>query len=194
MANQLFASENSENSQKLNFKKRVLYRQKLLKDFGKRWETEYLLGLRGSQRIPKTNTFRMPNVGDVVLVHGDTPRLSWKLGRIEKLHSSDDGVVRSASLRVGSKKALIKRPIKVLYPLEENLDKKVDLNQLEEDQPKDQTDHPDDIDKVETETSVAESSDDPSTILRPRRAAAIKGEKRRKKIDDEQAVDNDIGY
>ena len=79
-------------------------------------------------RIPKTNTFCMPNVGDVVLVHGDTPRLSWKLGPIEKLHSSDEGVVCSASLRVGSKSGLIKREFKVLYLLEEDLDNKVGLN------------------------------------------------------------------
>ena len=192
MANQLFSSENAENVQKLNFRKRVLYRQKLLKDFGKRWEIEYLLGLRGSQKIPKTNKFRMPNVGDVVLVHGDSPRLSWKLGRIEKLHSSDDGVVRSASLRVGSKKGLIERPIKVLYPLEEDLDNKVGLNQLDViHQSTDQKDNLDDIDKENIETRVAESSVDPKTIVRPRRAAAIKGEQRRKKTDNEQTVDND---
>ena len=187
IANQLFTSQKSKGVKEANFRKRVLYRQKLLKDFVKRWETEYLAGLRASQKIPKTNNIRMPNAGDVVLVHGNSPRLTWKLGRIEKLHSSDDGVVRSASVRIGGKSGLIERPIKLLYPLEEDIDKKVESDETENDHqiviPENNTDSHVDInaaEDVEPRTSVV--SNEPTTVQRPRRAAAIRGEQQRKRV------------
>ena len=191
IANQLFTSQNTTDVQKPSFRKRVLYRQKLIQDFVKRWETEYLAGLRASQKMPKSNKIRMPSVGDVVLVHGNSPRLTWKLGRIEKLHSSDDGVIRSASVRMSGKGGLLERPIKVLYPLEEDINEKVKEagGPDQEHQPTVSTDNSDsdaeNVDVVEDiEPSIAESNLDPS-VGRPRRAAAVKGEQRRKKVQFE---------
>ena len=46
------------NANKPKFKKRVLYKQKVLQDFRKRWETEYLASLRATQQIPKTKQLR----------------------------------------------------------------------------------------------------------------------------------------
>ena len=117
--------------------------------------------------------------------------MTWKLGRIEKLHSSDDGVIRSASVRMSGKGGLLERPIKVLYPLEEDINEKVKEagGPDQEHQPTVSTDNSDsdaeNVDVVEDiEPSIAESNLDPS-VGRPRRAAAVKGEQRRKKVQFE---------
>ena len=66
----------------------------------------------------QTKTVR---VGDVVLVHDTKPRGFWKLARITKLVSGQDGRVRGAILKVassGKKAHTLKRPLQRLYPLE----------------------------------------------------------------------------
>lgn len=61
-------------------------------------------------------------VGDVVVVHSeDKHRGFWKLGRIERVLSSQDGEIRGAVARVhqgGNRTTLLKRPIQRLYPIE----------------------------------------------------------------------------
>ena len=37
--------------------------------------------------------------GDIVLVYDDTPRSTWKIGRIEELYEGNDGHERSARVR-----------------------------------------------------------------------------------------------
>ena len=83
LANNEPSAIDSGNS-KISSKRRFLYRQKLLRDFQARWTREYLATLRERQKIPKTNTYREANVGGVVLVGEDAPRLSWRMGRIER--------------------------------------------------------------------------------------------------------------
>ena len=59
-------------------------------------------------------------VGDVVLViDPDAPRLDWKLGRIEAVHSGKDGLVRVVDVR--SKGVVKRRPIFRLSPLESEM-------------------------------------------------------------------------
>ena len=99
-------------------KKRCVYRQKVLRDFRSRWEIEYLSYLRDKQRMPNSKLSRVPCAGDVVLVHGDTPRLSWRLGRVLSLIPSDDGVVRGVFLRLSGTGNVVKRSVRCLYPLE----------------------------------------------------------------------------
>jgi transposase InsO family protein len=96
-----------------------LHKQKLLRDFHAKWEKEYIDILRtaGNARAPRS-AVRRPRVGDVVLVHGDAPRLMWKLGRVMELIPSRDGVVRSAMVKVGKTGNIIKRAVVCLYPLE----------------------------------------------------------------------------
>ena len=192
------------NGQKPKFKKRVLYKQKVLRDFRKRWETEYLASLRATQQIPKTKQLRVPSVGDVVLVHGDSPRLSWRLGCITELHQSGDGVVRSATVRMSRKKgdcSIVQRSIKVLYPLEENC---IEISESKDDNGNDAktlqrksnegltvNDTTESVactdesipcecfkDIVESETATIEG-DEHRTSGRPRRIAAVRGELRR---------------
>ena len=49
-------------------------------------------------------------------VHDETPRSTWKLAVVEEVVKGNDGLVRSAKIRVGNK--LTSRPITKLYPLE----------------------------------------------------------------------------
>ena len=54
--------------------------------------------------------------GDIVLVYDDTPRSTWKIGRIEELYKGNDGQERPA--RVGTQGRDITRAFYNLYPLE----------------------------------------------------------------------------
>ncbi|XP_045158778.1 uncharacterized protein LOC123524558 [Mercenaria mercenaria] len=95
--------------------------QKLLDTFWKIWKEEYLCSLRErtqtnlKQGKPKV-TFN-PRVGDVVLIKDNTTRGSWRLGKVIKLSVSSDGFVRSAEVKIASKK-LLKRPLSLLNPIE----------------------------------------------------------------------------
>ena len=64
-------------------------------------------------RPPERTTI---NIGDVVLVHDDKPRIKWKLAVIENLTEGKDGHVRSTDIRTANGKT--NRPIAKLYPLE----------------------------------------------------------------------------
>ena len=55
-------------------------------------------------------------VGDVVLVHDDTPRTSWKMAVIEELIRGNNGLVRAANIRTPTSKT--NRPVMKLVPLE----------------------------------------------------------------------------
>ena len=102
--------------------RRLVHLNKLLSDFWKRWQTEYLAELRDSHRyVGKTSDENSVCVGDVVLVHDTKPRGFWKLARVTQLVSGQDGRVRGAILKVaspGKKPHTLKRPLQRLYPLE----------------------------------------------------------------------------
>jgi len=87
----------------------------------KRWKEEYLPMLR---EVHKNNakgcrgeTENHIKVGDVVLVHEDTTkRVQWPLALVTKLRTGNDGLVRSAEIKM--KGGTSNRPITKLYPLE----------------------------------------------------------------------------
>lgn len=56
--------------------------------------------------------------GDIVIVHDDIPRMTWKMVVIEDLIVGGDGLVRAATIRKSS--GTTNRPITKLYPLELN--------------------------------------------------------------------------
>ena len=98
--------------------KRAQYQKTLINAFWTRWKTEYLTSLREHHTCRK----RILNkkavaIGDVVLIHDNTPRNQWKIDVVTSLHTGKDGLARSVSLRVPSGKEL-SRPIEKLYPLE----------------------------------------------------------------------------
>ena len=70
----------------------------ILQRFWSRWRHEYLTSLREFHRI-SGNNHQTIKVGDIVLVHDDKPRYSWKLAIIEQLIRGNDGLVRAANIR-----------------------------------------------------------------------------------------------
>jgi len=87
----------------------------LLEHFTNRWRHEYLTSLREFYR-PSGRGGQRIRVGDIVLVHGDCPRINWKLAVIEGVTTGNDGMVRSANIR--TKNGVTNRPVRKLYPLE----------------------------------------------------------------------------
>ena len=80
---------------------RVARLERLKDHFRRWWRTEYLLELRNSHRL-KMKHAQGPavSVGDVVIIHEDgLHRGLWKLGRVERLLTGKDGLVRGAVVK-----------------------------------------------------------------------------------------------
>ena len=99
--------------------KRAKMQAMLLQHFWKRWKNEYLTSLRETHTANGTKKETI-KVGDVVIVHDDTPRLNWRLAIIKELQRGQDGFVRSASIQTTN--GITSRPITKLYPLEINVE------------------------------------------------------------------------
>lgn len=100
------------------YTKRVKYLNSILNNFWLRWRQEYL---RESHRRSGGISPDTVNVGDVVIIHDDSPRGFWRLGIIEETIKGRDKEVRGAVVRVGSgsqPSSFLRRPIQRLYPLE----------------------------------------------------------------------------
>ena len=103
--------------------KRAKYHQQLLHQFTRQWRNEYLTSLRernadmrGAEQVPIS-------VGDIVILKNESsPRLFWKVARVEELLPGRDNVIRSARICVLSesnkKTMLLRRPVQHLIPLE----------------------------------------------------------------------------
>ncbi|XP_065180007.1 uncharacterized protein LOC135810442 [Sycon ciliatum] len=95
--------------------------QRLLQTFWSEWQYSYLPTLRerGQTALPhgRLQAHDPPAVDTVVLVKEEKmPRGSWLIGRIDKLHNSNDGEIRSATVVLPSKRQ-IQRPLSLLYPI-----------------------------------------------------------------------------
>ncbi|XP_058797868.1 uncharacterized protein LOC131668049 [Phymastichus coffea] len=89
--------------------------QNRAKGFWRRWLREYLPTL-----LPRRKWHRSTpplKVGDIVLVVDyQAPRSSWKTGKITEVHiNGDDGIVRSAVIRIG--KSFLTRPVHILIKI-----------------------------------------------------------------------------
>jgi len=143
--------------------KKAKYQKRILGQFIRRWKREYLLSIReGSSAINGQGNQRI-SVGDIVILKEDgTPRLFWRLAKIQYLIQSDDGMTRAATIRLvhgdKGKTTELRRPIQHLIPLELHMKPELSGQIVQEASPAPQTD-------IQT-----------TTRSRPRRAAAIKGE------------------
>ncbi|MES9974415.1 MAG: DUF1759 domain-containing protein [Candidatus Thiodiazotropha sp.] len=90
--------------------------------FWTRWRNEYLTSLREFHRYKRRDGHKA-RVGDVVLVHKDSPRNTWPLGVVHELLPGGDGAVRAARVRI--KGGITTRPITKLYPMEINCEDNV---------------------------------------------------------------------
>ncbi len=90
--------------------------QNRVQHFWRRWSREYLntLQQRNKWMWQRENV----SVGDLVLLVEETPPATWKMGRIEKLHTGDDGLVRTVTVKTATNS--LKRPIVKLVPLLSN--------------------------------------------------------------------------
>ncbi|XP_026747883.1 uncharacterized protein LOC113508909 [Trichoplusia ni] len=99
---------------KMHSLSRWQYTQKLLGDFWRRWQQEYLTRLQ--QRpiwLKKSEEFK---VGDVVLIKTDgLPPGKFSLGRVVDKHPGGDGITRVYSIKSGN--SIVKRSCSKLCPL-----------------------------------------------------------------------------
>lgn len=92
------------------------HRQRVSDHLIKRWTTDYVAMLRSWTVSPRGRPVRLPEAGDVVLVHGEGPRGRWPMARAESLINGPDGRCRAALIKMRGK--LTRRPINKLYHLE----------------------------------------------------------------------------
>jgi hypothetical protein len=98
-----------------DIRRRVKLQAIILQRFWKRWRHEYLTSLREFHRSSGDNK-QIIKKGDVVLVHDDSPRSTWKLAVVEDLIRGGDNLVRAANIRTSI--GYTHRPICKLYSLE----------------------------------------------------------------------------
>lgn len=97
--------------------KRKMRLCEIIQHFWKRWKNDYLTSLREFHKASGNNKQQI-QVGDIVLVHDETPRQTWKMAVVKELIRGNDGLVRAA--RIKTKNIDTTRPIVKLYPLEIN--------------------------------------------------------------------------
>ncbi|VDI09705.1 Hypothetical predicted protein [Mytilus galloprovincialis] len=76
-------------------------------------QSEYLTSLR---EFHKTKNEQSIQIGDIVQIHNESPRVNWKLGIVNELIRGNDGHVRAA--RIQTSNGETSRPIVKLFPLE----------------------------------------------------------------------------
>lgn len=93
-------------------------RENLLKKFWKIWQADYLQQLRSAHYNQIPTLARNVQPGDIALLYEEnTPRLHWKMVKIEKTFLGRDHRVRACEVRTGNG-TILKRPIQLLFPLE----------------------------------------------------------------------------
>ncbi|XP_046976484.1 uncharacterized protein LOC124542600 [Vanessa cardui] len=88
--------------------------QRLLSDFWKRWQSEYLSSLKHRRKWHKN--VKEFDIGHIVLIKSENlPPGKWMLGRILKKHPGSDGVTRVYSVKSGD--SVVQRSVSKLCPL-----------------------------------------------------------------------------
>ena len=121
--------------------------------------------LREHHRTSGQNT-QTVKPGDVVLIHDDTPRISWKLAVIEELLKRKDRLVRAANIRTTQDGT--NRPIARLIPLEVSSEVATMGQNITSPEPSDNT-------SVEPVEGTDQPRNDLGRMERQRRAAALRG-------------------
>ena len=119
-----------------NFVKRKKFMGVILDHFWQRWRKEHLAFLRQSQRAKIKQRGAEIHINDIVIIYEDKqPRHLWQTGKVEKLITGSDGMVRGATVKLAKSGYMINRPTNRLYPIlpcnemkDANEDKNEDLN------------------------------------------------------------------
>ena len=134
----------------------------ILQNFQKRWRHEYLTSLREVHKTTGSN-HQTVRTGDVVLIHDDTPRTTWKMGVVEELITGGDGIVRAITLRTAT--GLTNRPVTRLYPLELNVTRQLEIEETRNHQGEE-------FSTATTESSTSTIPMGSLTSARPQRSSA----------------------
>ena len=116
-----FIPERQRAKQESTCGQRYRYITVILQHYWKRWQTEYLTGLREFHKCKAGNVRKGLKKGDVVTVYGEgEKRGNWKVAIVEELIVGRDKEIRGAKVKVAGKgrPVYLKRPIQKLYPLE----------------------------------------------------------------------------
>ena len=98
--------------------RRSIYLHTILQHFWTRWRREYLLELRESHRRSQGHGSIKISIGDVVIIHDDTPRGMWRLGLVKEKLQGRDGECRGAIVSGQGPSSFMRRPLQRLFPLE----------------------------------------------------------------------------
>ena len=82
----------------------------------RRWTAEYVSALRSWTVSPRGRPTDVPDVEDIVLVHGEGPRGRWPMARVTGLILGTDGHPRAAYVHMKGKRT--RRPLSRLFHLE----------------------------------------------------------------------------
>lgn len=133
-------------------RKKVKMQALLLEQFWTRWKREYLTSLKEFHRITGNNKQKI-TIGDVVLIHDETPRVCWKLAIVKKVNKGRDGLIRSAVIQTGN--GITNRPITKLYPLEIRSESQPDIEQQDTD----------DVNECDDDDDTSDDDDDTSNTV-----------------------------
>ncbi|GBM82681.1 hypothetical protein AVEN_55678-1 [Araneus ventricosus] len=113
--NQNFSTGDIDLVETQNFRRRIKFKAKLLKDLRLRFRKEYLSLLIEKQG--RNKNVREPQIGEVVLIGDDSKkRLNWPLAIIMEVLPGRDGKVRTVKVRTQS--GVTTRPVQRIYTLE----------------------------------------------------------------------------
>ncbi len=103
-----------------SIRKRWLKRQKLLRQFTHLFVNQYLSSLAKMDKWKRNQ--KNPQIGDLCIIfEPNKKRKDWPLGRIEKLHPSPDGQVRTVTVRTS--RGMSERSVRSLIQLRSEQDK-----------------------------------------------------------------------
>ena len=115
-----FIPERQRAKQESTCGQRYRYITVILQHYWKRWQTEYLAGLREFHKCKAGNVRKGLKKGDIVTVYGEgEKRGNWKVAIVEELIVGRDKEIRGTKVKVAGKgrPVYLKRPIQKLYPL-----------------------------------------------------------------------------
>ena len=152
--------------------RRVRYLNNTLNHFWDRWRTEYLNELREAHGRYMSKTSQKPSylsTGDIIIVHSEKlPRGLWKLGKIQEFLLGRDGHTRAAVVKTTAndgRSVLLRRPVQLLYSMELRGHSGTSA---------------DEVSQAEDDHGTSLEKDTIPISGRPKRAAALRGEDRRK--------------
>ena len=100
---------------------KVTHLKTVIEHFMKRFQMEYITNLREFHRYHASGNVAEINVGDMVLLKENSPRMMWKKALVTKLLKGSDGITRGVEIKTRTKSgepSSLRRPIQHLVPLE----------------------------------------------------------------------------